>query len=289
MREVSHPSRPSRTCLPTLELVDAYVDNELADRERVEVEQHIAGCDSCRSVLQHHQRMKSNLRALSQPNRALDSSFHERLQAQLAASHAHRVATPTWRTGLPWALAAAAVFGVLLGGITIVQSQGRPQQTPANESGAIGKVAGVSDVQLPVITQSVAWHRRQVPVEVTGPSPGLVTDWFQSKLAFEVQLPDLQGHANLLGGRLGNIDESQAAVLTYDADGLKLSVLVFDADEVFADSRNALGLQQAVYRDPGHEYTVAVERRGDVGYTFTANLPEADLRSLVRRALLDAP
>ena len=71
-------------------------------------------------------------------------------------------------------------------------------------------------------------------------------------------------------------------MLVYDVGGEKLSVLVFDPERV--PSMDTLGdvTDGEVYVDNSEGFSVAVQRRGGLGYTYTSGMPEAELVSLVR-------
>ncbi|MEL6182738.1 MAG: zf-HC2 domain-containing protein, partial [Myxococcota bacterium] len=84
----------------------------------------------------------------------------------------------------------------------------------------------------PIVAEAVSWHRRDLPVDVVGPSDKRVKRWFDDKVNFPVRLPrfdrDRSGRVNLLGARLSNVRDRQAAYVVYEANGSKLSVMVFN-------------------------------------------------------------
>ena len=149
-------------------------------------------------------------------------------------------------------------------------------------AGDEGVVAGLSEVRSPVVTESVDWHRRNVPVEVTGPHAESVGNWFSDKLPFRVRIPELGREGNLLGARLSNIQQHDAAYVVYEVSGSKLSVMVFDAGnfpiEGFGDLRSSA---PRMLIDNASGFNVAVVRDGHLGYTFTSELSEDRLRRLV--------
>ena len=100
--------------------------------------------------------------------------------------------------------------------------------TNAQASGAFDEAEGPAPV---VVDASARWHARAVPVEVTGPEPDAVQAWFADKVAFPVLPPEFGSRAHLIGGRLSNVERSEAAFLVYDVEGTKLSVMVFDAGD----------------------------------------------------------
>src|SRR5690606_11806882 len=79
-----------------------------------------------------------------------------------------------------------------------------------------------------VVEETLDWHRRRLPMEVTGPHGDEVQVWFRGKVDFPVRVPQFR-HANvaLLGGRLAKVGDNKAALLTLEVDQRKLSVLAF--------------------------------------------------------------
>jgi len=70
------------TCLETVRRLDAYVDRELSEAERVEVEKHLETCDGCLKRFQFEaavlDELRAKLRRVSVP-----ASLAERLRAAL--------------------------------------------------------------------------------------------------------------------------------------------------------------------------------------------------------------
>jgi len=274
-------------CTDVHDNLDLYIDGELHDLERGEIEGHIARCPECAELVADAQSLKRSLHSLS-GEVTLPDDFRARLSSAIAAAPVPEpvAAAPEsdarWRYGA-MALAASALLaaGVALGAGIGSGASDAPEafDTPTSDPG--NQVAGVTDINVPVVAQSIEWHRRQVPVEVTGPNATAVGNWFDGKVPFAVRAPDFGRDALLLGGRLGNVDETPAALLVYDVSGTKLSVLLYDAEVVSMPS----GTGQDVYVDNSDGYTVAVGERSGVGFTVTSDLPEAQHMQLVNATM----
>lgn len=271
-------------CSDVHDNLDLYIDGELHDLERGDIEAHIARCPSCAEAVADAQTLKRQLHDLADEAR-LSDAFRARLASAIAAAPVPAPAVDAPRPvpsgirygGLALAAAALLAAGVALGvGLA-------PDEATSDSVGpqSVNQVAGVTDINTPVVTQSIEWHRRQVPVEVTGPNAAAVGAWFDGKVPFAVRAPDLGRDALLLGGRLGNVDETPAALLVYDVAGTKLSVLLYDATGIAAPTPASDG----VYVDNSDGYTVAVGERAGVGYTFTSDLPEGQLVRLVNASM----
>ena len=264
----------SMNCNHVREHLDYYLDGELADLERGEIEAHLSGCDDCARVLASRRDMKSRLRGLASCS-APTAGFEGRLCAALAdVKIGSAGAAPERRGGwVQYALLAAAVLAVSVSAAFALGTDDEPSALSE------GEVAGQADMQSPVVAESVNWHRRNVPVEVTGPDSDTVSAWFEDKVEFPVRLPELDGRANLLGGRLSNISHSEAAFLVYEVGGEKLSVLMFDANDLAIPGFDDGGSGSFVDNSSG--YNVAVQQRDGVTYTFTSAMPESRLTQLV--------
>src|SRR5699024_4252680 len=165
------------------------------------------------------------------------------------------------------AVAAAALFAVTFSVRTL-------QSKHADER---AMVAGSASFASPVVGESVAWHRRSVPVEVVGPDPNTVRRWFSDKVSFAVNVPQFNGPARLLGGRLSHVRQYEAAYLLYEVNGTKLSVMLFDAGDIshYADFKNK------TFVDNSNGYNVAIREKSGVTYTFTSDMDAEDLAELV--------
>jgi predicted anti-sigma-YlaC factor YlaD len=47
----NRPSRPDMPCKDVVDLLTAYLDGDLPDDVRVQVDEHLDGCDGCQNVL----------------------------------------------------------------------------------------------------------------------------------------------------------------------------------------------------------------------------------------------
>lgn len=149
----------------------------------------------------------------------------------------------------------------------------------------------------PIVQEAVTWHQRDVPVEVTGPSDRRVRRWFHGKVNFPVRLPRFENNhvseVNLLGARLSNVREKQAAYVIYEANGSKLSVMVFNRSRNNhparraarkADVVRAAAMRRPVYFQNANGYNVAVVEDNGVTYSITSELPREEMVELVDAA-----
>jgi anti-sigma factor RsiW len=136
-----------------------------------------------------------------------------------------------------------------------------------------------------IVRESLSWHRRQVPIEVTGPDSQRINHWFKGKVDFRVKAPrfDRRGlrDVNLLGARLSNVRDRQAAYVVYEVDGSKVSVLIFDRNG--ERPRPVMRAAERGFYNAGG-YNVAVVEQQGVTYSITSDLPQETHVKLVNAA-----
>lgn len=295
-------------CHDFVSQVDTFIDGELDNAEHSAMEAHSRVCGECNDKEARRRDTRQRLRQTSEQYRP-STDFMARLRTSLdektigreeiscpsiilhdgpgaaaataGSTNAPPVATVTERRPLlelatllrrqPLWLGVAAA-GLLALGVGLSMAA-RTNETPSESA----MVAGVASFASPVIGESVAWHRRTVPVEVVGPDPSSVREWFSDKVSFAVSVPDFGRSARLLGGRLSHVRHYEAAYLLYEANGGKLSVMLFDA----GDSGLGLDLENDTFVDNSNGYNVAIRERAGVTYTFTSDMDVDVLAELV--------
>jgi anti-sigma factor RsiW len=262
------------TCDDLHTQIHYYIDHELDEAERVELEAHLFDCPSCRAKVEAFSSLKQSIKthASCQAPDALRSNI---MAALAAADHAAPPPAPFWSlprspiSTLPLAasLAIAATLLLVLPAFTIA---------PASSS------------QHPAIKQAVDWHRGDLPLDVKTADSHHASRWLRDKVDFPVRLPRFDvGRARLLGARLAHVQDRRAVYALYEVDGgARLSVMMFHGEgfEVPSDKvRELEGRDVALMRAQG--FDVAVVQDQGVTYTFTSDLPDADFLSLMRDSL----
>ena len=153
---------------------------------------------------------------------------------------------------------------------------------PASAWGPAMAPASSSSLATPIVEEAVTWHRRNLPVEVTGPSDARVRRWFDGKVNFPVRLPQFEkrapGQVQLLGARLSNVKERQAAYVVYEVDGKKMSVMAFDGRDIPRPSRDR---GEPIYFENSSGYNVAVIEDNGITYSITSEMPQKEMVELV--------
>ena len=163
------------------------------------------------------------------------------------------------RLAIPTAVAGLLVFGVV-----------------------VSKRAGLPVQAATLADQSIEWHRQDLPMDVNGPSPDTIQRFFSDKVRFAVRPPVFeQPSAHLVGGRLSNLREHQAAYLIYQVGGRRVSVFIFDASELSPEGMPQREGQRDVLWSRRHGYNVAMVQSGDTGYLVASDLEHRQLVRLI--------
>ncbi len=212
-------------CDSAFEMLDAYLDGELAPENSAVIREHLNKCTGCSAQIADTARLQHALRA-ARRHFVPSSEFRRRIQKQVARSQRR-----TWI--LPWvpmaaAMAAMAIFVILWAG---------HRQT----SDAIAEIADLHVNALASANQ----------VDVVSTDRHTVKPWFQGRIPFTFNLPEFSGtDFTLVGGRMAYFHQQPGAQLIVSMRQHKVSVLIF---------QESTGMEREF---PG---TTAVDRRTSFG------------------------
>jgi len=262
------PLNAAMDCTELERSVDAWLDGELDDRDRTEVERHLEGCPGCRPLADARARLRTATRAKLReamgpqaPAGAAPPELRARVVSALAKQR-----RPLWRRALapvPIATLAACAAGAL---VVIAM---RPDDT--------------------LLEEAIAKHHRDLPLEVTTASvaESALPAWFTGKLDFKPTPPEFAGGgARMIGARLSHLREWPAAYFRYALPrGNAGLFIVDDPDRRFgASGREVQVGADTVRLAAAKGYNVAVWRQDEIVYSLVSDLDEADLFKLVRAA-----
>lgn len=107
-----------------------------------------------------------------------------------------------------------------------------------------------------LVDKHIAYAQIERPAELASGDRGEVADWFMTRARMRVTVPDYSPSGiRLVGARLAEAHERQAAYLLYEKGRTLLSVFIVPV----ASAQGELPGRRVAYR--GHEY-VAYERKG---------------------------
>jgi len=187
--------------------LDAYVDGELDPAEASALGTHLQGCAACSADALGRVQMKRSVQMAGKRYAA---------SAELRNRIAKSVATKPRRetSGLWWILAVPAVL-ILVVSVTVSLYVGRDT---ARRQRVYSELADLHVAALASAT----------PVDVISTDRHTVKPWFQGKIPFSFNLPELQGtEFTLLGGRVTYLAQTPGAHLIYQVRRHEVSVFIF--------------------------------------------------------------
>ena len=191
--------------------LDAYLDGELLADQMRSLDTHLRTCPACSSDALARVQFKRAVKTAGL-RFAPSPKFRSQVQKQIAAKP-HR----GWR--FSWVLATAATGVLLVAGLvpSYLQRQNLVQQHLYSE---------LADLHVSTLASSN-------PVDVVSTDRHTVKPWFQGKIPFTFNLPDLQNSDfSLLGGRLTYLGQVPGAHLIYQIRKHNISVFIFLEDMV---------------------------------------------------------
>ena len=185
--------------------LDTYLDGELSESELRTFDAHVRSCPSCSADALTRVQMKRAFQATGK-RFTPSAEFRKRIQQSIAPE-------PQRSFRLGWVFAAAAVAILAAGVLTSTYVGAR--------SGRDHVFSEIADLHVETLASSS-------PVDVVSTDRHTVKPWFQGKIPFAFNLPELQDtEFSLLGGRMTYLDQTPGAHLIYDFRKHHISVFVF--------------------------------------------------------------
>lgn len=192
--------------------LDAYLDGELSQDDARALAEHLRECAACAARSVSDLQLKRAVQAAG--HRYIpDSMFRARVEKMIAAKQARR-----WdRLWFPVLGGAAAALIALV--ILFNFSRGRKA-----DQQVLGEL---TDIHIATLASSN-------PVDVLSTDRHTVKPWFEGKIPFTFNLPDLQNSPfTLVGGKVTYLNQSPGAELIFHVRQHQISVFIFQ-ERVFA-------------------------------------------------------
>jgi anti-sigma factor RsiW len=206
------------------EKLDAYLDDELAAGDVRLLEEHLRRCAACAAESLGKLRLKRAIQAAGQ-RYIPDAAYRARMEKNLA----QRSSFASNRLWFPSLASAAAVLIVSAIALSITYDRRNEQQL----------LSEVVDVHVATLASSN-------PVDVVSTDRHTVKPWFEGKIPFTFNLPELQNSPFVLvGGRVTYLHQSPGAELIFRMRQHQISAFIF---------------QQKLSEDmPGKDFTQSAE------------------------------
>jgi anti-sigma factor RsiW len=194
------------------EKISLYVDGELEPAAEQAVAAHQQSCANCSAAMLELQELKKSVRVAGKRFTA-PPELYSSVRKQVA---------PKANTGRLWQWSTLAASLVLLVALALMLYS-RP------------RAASATVAQL--IDQHVTMLASLNPVDVISNDTHNVKPWYQGRLPFSFELPELAKDSpfTLLGGRVVYAEHAAGAEVVYQVRQHKISVFVFQARDVHGE------------------------------------------------------
>jgi anti-sigma factor RsiW len=232
--------------------LDIYLDGEVAEKEMRNFDAHVRNCPSCAADALARVQMKRSIQAAGK-RFAPTSDFRRRVRMSIAPK-------PRSSFGLTWTLAAALSLVLAASSLSAYFGIERSHGAQAYSE--------IADLHVAALASSSQ-------VDVVSTDRHTVKPWFQGKIPFAFDLPELQNSEfSLLGGRMTYLGQAPGAHLIYAVRKHEISVLIFQESALVerwgnnSAARKELSFNVATWRQGGLRYFVI----GDASATDINNL-----------------
>jgi anti-sigma factor RsiW len=244
--------------------LDTYLDGELPSEEMRAFDVHVHNCPSCSADALTRVQTKRIIQVAGK-RFTPTAEFRRRMQRSIAAKPRHG------RFGFEWITATAVIAILAVVGFTATYNERERVRTEQ----VYGEVA---DLHVATLASSS-------PVDVISTDRHTVKPWFQGKIPFAFDLPELQNSEfSLLGGRMAYLDQTPGAHLIYDVRKHHISVFVFQERSL----RLPGGLNENSFAPKNVSFNMETWSQGGLRYFVIGDASAADIDSLAKLFKADA-
>jgi anti-sigma factor RsiW len=185
--------------------IETYVDGELAAAEMKEMDAHLRTCSACTADALKQVQFKRGLQSAGR-RYTPSADFRQKVRQSIAA-RTHRSVAWTWLS------ATAVVLALFAGAVALsIREQRLALQNTYSE---------LADLHVTALASPN-------PVDVVSSDRHTVKPWFEGKIPFTFNLPELQNpEISLVGGRIAYLGQSPGAELLYLIRKHQVSVFIF--------------------------------------------------------------
>ena len=250
------------SCDPWRGKLDAYVDSEGPPEELASLEAHLHTCSSCAADALGLMRLKRMTQTAAAARYSPSPEFRQRIAKSIQANR-----KPVWTFGwMPRLVTVATTLALIVASAALWMRHSAREQALAE-----------------LLDLHVATMASANPVDVISTDRHTVKPWFQGKLPFTFNLPELQNSPfKLVGGRVMYFEHSAGAQLLFELRNHRLSVFVLQDRSVIplaagATTTHEMAFNVETWNESGLRYVVI----GDAGPADIHELSEL-LRAAAR-------
>jgi anti-sigma factor RsiW len=230
------------------EKLDRYLDGELAPAEATALSAHLRGCAGCTAGILERVQLKRSVQAAGR-RYAPSAEFRGKITKSVAAKSRSGI-------GGRWRLVLIPALLVLVAAFLLNSYIGRER-------------AGQERVYSELADLHVATLASAAQVDVVSSDRHTVKPWFQGKIPFTFNLPELPGSEfSLVGGRVAYLEQVSGAHLIYQIRKHEISVFIFPEREFEMSSlpsglTNAASFNLETWTQNGLRYFVIGDASAD--------------------------
>lgn len=241
------------SCEPWRGRLDAYVDSEGSPEELASLEAHLRTCPSCAAEALGLMKVKRMTQAAA-ARYAPSPEFRQRIAKSVQANR-----KPVWKFAwMPRLVAVAAALALIFAASALWMRHSAREQALAE-----------------LLDLHVATMASANPVDVISTDRHTVKPWFQGKLPFTFNLPELQNSSfKLVGGRVMYFNHSPGAQLLFELRNHQLSVFVLQ------DQPNMIPLATGVTTTREMAFNVEAWSESGLRYVVIGDASPADIHEL---------
>jgi anti-sigma factor RsiW len=237
-----------------------YVDSELSEGELANLESHLRACPACAADALSRLQMKNMTRAAG-ARYSPTPEFRLRIEQSIKPKH-----KSVWAFGwMPKLAVAAAVLVLLVGSAGLWVRHSQYEQ-------ALTELADLN----------VATLASANPVDVVSTDRHTVKPWFEGKLPFTFNLPELQGLPfKLIGGRVAYFEHNPGAQLLFEVGKHRASVFIFQ------DHPSTMPFKAGITTAQKLDFNIETWAEGGLRYVVISDAEKAAVHNLsdfLRRA-----
>jgi anti-sigma factor RsiW len=234
--------------------LDTYLDGELSSEEMRTFDAHVRSCQSCSADALTRLQTKRAIQVAAK-RFAPSAEFRKRVQQSIAPK--------PWRSFHPgWMFAAAAAVMLVVG--TYISTY------VGTRSGRDQAFSEIADLHVATLASSA-------PVDVISTDRHTVKPWFQGKIPFAFDLPELQNSEfSLLGGRVTYLGQAPGAHLIYAVRKHEISVFLFQERALHGKWDESSAAKKEL------SFNIATWSQGGLRYFVIGDASTADINNLAK-------